>query len=268
MGTPLIAGRDFDGRDAPSSPEVAIVNEEFCSKFLGKANPLGKQFRVLAGPGEDQHVYQIIGLAKNSKYQSLRDEFQPLVFVAETQNKEPGLGTNIIVRSTAPVGLLMSEVRKTVLHQNAGISLQFQIFKTQIRDSLLRERLMATLSGFFGFLAAILATVGLYGVVSYMVARRRNEIGIRIALGANRTKIIHLVVKEAAILLLAGLFIGTALAVATAQTASALLYGLRPTDPASITFAISLLAIVALAASFLPALRASRVEPVVALREE
>jgi putative ABC transport system permease protein len=268
MGTPLLAGRDFDDRDTASSPEVAIVNQEFCNRFLGRANPLGKQFRVLAGPGEAQHLYQIVGLVKNSKYQSLRDNFEPLVFVAETQDKEPGLGTNIIIRSTAPLGSLMSALRKTILHENAGISLQFQIFKTQVRESLLRERLMATLSGFFGFLAAVLATVGLYGVISYMVARRRNEIGIRIALGANRTNIMKIVVKEAGILLAAGLVIGTALAIVTAQTASSLLYGLRPTDPASIAFAIALLAAVALVASFLPALRASRVEPMVALREE
>lgn len=268
MGTPLLAGRDFDDRDTASSPEVAIVNQEFCNKFLGRANPLGKQFRVLAGPGEVQHVYQIVGVVKNSKYQSLRDNFEPLVFVADVQDKEPGLGTNMIVRSTAPLGSLMSALRKTILHENAGISLQFQVFKTQVRESLLRERLMATLSGFFGFLAAVLATVGLYGVISYMVARRRNEIGIRIALGANRTNIMNLVVKEAGLLLAAGLVIGTALAIVTAQTASSLLYGLRPTDPESIAFAIALLAAVALVASFLPAVRASRVEPMVALREE
>ncbi|MGA8029494.1 MAG: ABC transporter permease [Bryobacteraceae bacterium] len=268
MGTPLLAGRDFDRRDVLSSPEVAIVNEQFCKKFLGGANPLGRQFRILAGPGEPQHIYQIVGLVKNSKYQSLRDDFQPVVFVAATQNNEPGLGTNLIVRSRAPLGALMSAVKKTVLHENRGISLQFQVFKTQIRESLLRERLMATLSGFFGALAALLATVGLYGVVSYMVARRRNEIGIRMALGANRTNILKLVMREAGLLLAAGLVAGTALATAIARTASSLLYGLKPTDPASIAFGVVLLGLIALAASFLPALRASRVEPMAALREE
>jgi putative ABC transport system permease protein len=268
MGTPLIAGRDFDDRDTTSSPEVAIVNEQFCNKYLGGKNPLGKQFRILAGSGEAQHVYQIVGLVRNSKYQSLRDNFQPLVFVAETQNKEPGFGINFVVRSSAPLGSLMPAVEQAVLRMNGGISLEFQVFKTQVRESLLRERLMATLSGFFGFLAGVLATVGLYGVIAYMVARRRNEIGIRIALGADRRRIMNLVVKEAGILLAAGLVIGTALAAATARTASSLLYGLRPTDPATIGFAITLLVIVALAASFVPALRASRVEPIEALREE
>jgi predicted permease len=268
MGTPLLAGRDFDERDTAASPEVAIVNEKFCSKFLGKESPLGKQFRVLAGPGEPQHVYQIVGLVKNSKYQSLRDDFEPIAFVAATQDKEPGLGTNLLVRSTVPLGSLMPALRKTILRQNGGISFEFQVFQTQVRDSLLRERLMATLSGFFGFLAAALATVGLYGVISYMVARRRGEIGIRIALGANRSEIVRLVIREATLLLVAGLVIGAALAAGTAQTASSLLYGLRPTDPLTMALATVVLVCVALAASLVPALRAARVEPMVALREE
>jgi predicted permease len=268
MGTPLIAGRDFDDHDTTSSPEVAIVNEEFSRKFLGGANPLGRQFRILSGPGEPQHVYQIVGLVKNSKYGKLRDASTPIVFVAATQDKEPGFGPNFIVRSTAPLGSLMSAIKKTVLSENAGISLQFQGYKAQIRESLLRERLMATLSGFFGLVAAVLATVGLYGVISYMVARRRNEIGIRIALGANRAEVMRLVIREAVLLLAAGLIVGTALATAMAQTASSLLYGLRPADPLSIALAICLLAAVAFAASLLPAFRAARVEPMVALREE
>ncbi|MBV8807364.1 MAG: FtsX-like permease family protein, partial [Acidobacteriaceae bacterium] len=268
MGTPLIAGRDFDDRDTTASPEVAIVNEKFCSKFLGNQNPLGKQFRILTGPGEPQHLYQIVGLVKNSKYQSLRDDFEPIVFVAASQNKEAELWTNLVVRSATPLGSLMAALRRTILQQNGEISFEFHVFQTQLRDSLLRERLMATLSGFFGFLAAALATVGLYGVISYMVARRRSEIGIRIALGANRSGVVRLVIKEAILLLAAGLIIGAAVAAASAQTASSLLYGLRPTDPMTMVLAAIALACIALAASFVPALRAARLEPMAALREE
>jgi putative ABC transport system permease protein len=268
MGTSLLAGRDFDDRDTPSAPEVAIVNQEFSRKFLGRGNPIGRSFRVLVGPGEPQHVCQIVGLVKNSKYQSLREDFKPLAFVAESQNKEPGLGVTFMVRSALPLGSLMTAVKKTVLDENSEISLRFQVFTTQVQDSLLRERLMATLSGFFGFLAVTLATVGLYGVISYMVARRRNEIGIRIALGANRGNVLSLVLREAGLLLAAGLVIGIGLALAVGRAASSMLFGLQPSDPMTIGASVAGLAVVAIAASLLPAMRAARVEPMVALREE
>lgn len=268
MGTPLIAGRDFDDRDTTSSQEVAIVNEEFSRKFLGGKNPLGVAFRILTGPGEEPHVYQIVGLVKNSKYASLRDDFQPIAFVAMTQDKAPGLGLNLVVRSHEAIGSLTAALRRTMRQENSGISFEFRVFKMQVQDSLLRERLMAMLSGFFGLLAAALATVGLYGVISYMVARRRSEIGIRVALGATRYQVMKLVMREASLLLAAGLIIGALLAAATAQTTSSLLYGLRPTDPATMALAVIALACIALAASFLPALRAARLEPMDTLREE
>jgi len=133
---------------------------------------------------------------------------------------------------------------------------------------LLRERLMATLSGFFGGLAALLATIGLYGVMSYMVARRRSEIGIRMALGADRRDVVRMVMREAGVLLIAGVLVGTALAIAAARTAATLLFGLRPGDPATLAIAAGGLGLVAMLASYLPALRASRLEPTEALREE
>jgi putative ABC transport system permease protein len=268
MGTPLIAGRDFDDHDTPSSPEVAIVNQEFSNKFLAGASPIGKQFRVLVGPGEPEHIYQVIGLVKNSKYQNLREKFKPLVYVDEGQEKEPGSGTHLVVRSDLPVAALLQRLKSTIHNQNAGILIQFQGFKAQVQESLLRERLMATLSGFFGLLAGVLATVGLYGVISYMVAKRRNEIGIRIALGADRSSVIRLILGEAALLVGVGLIVGTALAIAAARTATSLLYGLQPGDPFIVGAADTLLAAVALIASLLPALRASRLEPMAALREE
>lgn len=268
MGTPLIAGRDFDDRDTTSSPEVAVVNEQFSRKFLGGKNPIGVAFRILTGPGEPEHVYQIVGMVRNSKYRSLRDDFQPIAFVAATQDKEPGTGTSLVVRSREPIGALTAALRRTIRQENGEISFEFVSFPVQIQDSLLRERLMAMLSSFFGFLAAALATVGLYGVISYMVARRRSEIGIRVALGANRSEIIKLVMREASLLLIVGLIIGAALAVATAQTTSSLLYGLRPTDPVTMLLAVLTLAFIALVASFVPAVRAARLEPMQTLREE
>jgi putative ABC transport system permease protein len=268
MGTPLLAGRDFDERDTPNSPAVAIVNQEFSNKFYHGENPIGKGFRIEASPGEPQPLYQIVGLVKDSKYQSLREKFKPIAYVAASQDKEPGLGTNILVRSTVPLGSLLASVRRTVLEENPEISLEFRVFSSQLRDSLLRERLMATLAGFFGFLAVVLATIGLYGVISYMVARRRSEIGIRMALGANRGDVLALVLREAGMLLAAGLVIGTGLAIAAGRITTSMLFGLKPTDPLTIGLSIALLGVVAMIASFLPAMRAARLEPMLALREE
>jgi putative ABC transport system permease protein len=268
IGTPLLAGRDFDERDTSNSPAVAIVNQEFSKKFYHSENPIGKGFRIEARPGEPQPLYQIVGLVKDSKYQSLREDFKPIAYVAAGQDKEPGLGTHILVRSTASLGSLLASVRRTVLDENPEISLDFRVFSSQLRDSLLRERLMATLSGFFGFLAVVLATIGLYGVISYMVARRRSEIGIRMALGANRGDVLALVLREAGILLAAGLVIGTGLAIAVGRITTSMLFGLKPTDPVTIGLSVGLLAVVAMVASFLPAMRAAKLEPMLALREE
>jgi predicted permease len=268
LGTPILAGRDFDQHDTVSSPEVAMVTQEFSHKFLNGANPIGRQIRLLVGPGEPEHQYQIVGLVKNSKYQSLREDFQPLVYLAESQAKEPNSRLNILVRSRVAAGALTTALSQAAAKTDPGLSIAFQAFKTQVQDSLLRDRLMATLSAFFGFLAATLATVGLYGVISYMVARRRGEIGIRMALGATRGVVMRLILKEAVVLLIAGLVVGTALAVLASKAAETLLFGLRPTDPSTMASAVILLALVAIFASFVPAHRAARTEPMAALREE
>jgi predicted permease len=268
MDTALVGGRDFNQHDTTAAPEVAIVNQEFCRKFLAGANPLGKQVRIMTGPGEDEHQYQIVGLVKNAKYVSLREDTKPVVFVAENQRKEPGQGTEILVRSRMSFGALSAGLKVAAEKADPEMSIEFLPFQTQVRDSLLRDRLMATLSSFFGLLAAALAVVGLYGVISYMVARRRGEIGIRIALGATRGGVMRLIFAEAGWLLAAGLAIGTILALTSGKAAESLLFGLKPTDPQTILVAVLLLAAVALLASLIPALRAARTEPLAALREE
>ena len=151
---------------------------------------------------------------------------------------------------------------------NPAIIVQYQTMASQVKNSLLRERLMATLSGFFGALAALIAMMGLYGVMSYSVMRRRNEIGIRMALGADRREVVRMVMREAVTLLVVGLAVGVASALAAARTASAMLFGLQPHDPATLIAAAAALAAIALGASYIPALRASRLEPTMALREE
>jgi putative ABC transport system permease protein len=263
----LLAGRDFDQRDTLTSPKVAVVNETFARRFFDGANPLGKRFVIGPGSGNPP-VYEIIGLVNDMKYRRMREDFRPTAFVAEAQDRDPITFSRFIIRSNLSSGALITSVKQAILESSPEVSLSFRIFKTQIRDGLMRERLMATLSGFFGLLAVLLAMVGLYGVLSYTVAQRRNEIGVRMALGANRFRIFKLIMGEAGALLLIGLGLGGVLAVLAARSASAMLYGLEPGDPLTIGLAILLLGAVGLFASYLPARRAAGQDPMSALREE
>lgn len=268
MGTPLIAGRDFNDGDTLSSPQVAIVNELFASRFFGGANPVGRTFHRETEAGKPEPLFQIVGLVKNTKYYQLREDFLPIGFFPIAQNDDPGAGATFVLRTTGSVGEVMRNVKAAVAEVSPAIGIEFRLMSKQLQESLLRERLMATLSGGFGLLAGLLATLGLYGVISYMVARRRKEIGVRIALGADRGRVIRLVLREAGLLLVVGLGVGAVLAFWAGRTASTLLFGLQPHDPATLIAAMSLLAVVALASSYLPARRAAAVEPMVALRDE
>ncbi len=268
MAIPLLGGRDFDSHDAYESPRVAIVNEAFARRLGIAENPVGRRFRREATPFEPERVFEIVGLVKNSKYRDLREDFTPIAFLAATQIATPEPYLNILIRSNVPIDGLVQTVNRTLSEANPQIVFNFRVFKTQVRESLLRERLMAMLSGFFGFLAALLATIGLYGVMAYLVVRRTNEIGIRMALGADPGSIARMILREAALLLVIGLAVGTVLSLAAAQAAGAMLFGLKPHDPLTMVMAAILLAAAATAASYLPARRASRVEPVVALRYE
>jgi putative ABC transport system permease protein len=209
-----------------------------------------------------------VGVVADSKYRDIREDFFPVAYVASQQDKKPDTNLPIVLRSSLTLDALTSSVERSVAEVNPAIGIQFSVMKTQVRDTLQRERLMASLSGFFGFLAAILATIGLYGVISYMVVRRRNEIGIRMALGADRRNVLALVMREAAALLAVGLVIGAGLSLLATRSASALLFGLKPHDPMTMAMAAISLAAVAAAASYLPAFRAARIHPTEALREE
>jgi len=268
MGTPLLAGRDFDSRDNLNAPPVAIVNQAFAQKFFPGSNPLGKTFRAGDSPDQPHPLTEIIGLVKNTKYDDLRKDFPPIFYSPAAQDREPDPDATMLVRSTLSVGSLMEEIKTAVAQANPAIDLQFKVFADQIREGLLRERLLAMLSEFFGFLAGLLATVGLYGVISYMVARRTSEIGIRMALGANRRDIVAMVMGEAGTLLAVGLAVGALLSLFAARAAAALLYGLKPDDPLTLVASAAILAAAAAAASFLPAQRAARLDPMIALREE
>jgi putative ABC transport system permease protein len=265
METPLLAGRDFKETDTPKAPRVAIVNETFARKYFSSASPVGKQFH---DTGKPDQTYQIVGLVKDTKYYELREDPVAIVFVSFTQANGPDENSTLMIRSDEPLLPLISSIKRAANDMNPSLVLNFSVLKTQIREGLLRERLMATLSGFFGVLATVLAMVGLYGVISYMVIRRRNEIGVRMALGANRSNILLMVLREAAILLGIGLVVGTGLALVAGSAAASMLYGLKARDPLTLGAAIGGMTVVALVASLLPAQRAATVHPMAALREE
>jgi putative ABC transport system permease protein len=268
LETPLLAGRDFDNHDVAGGVQVAIVNEAFAKTYYGGANPVGKTFGLEGDKGQPDHLFEVVGMVKNTKYVELRNDWEPIGFFPDAQDQGPNQYANVVVRSDLPLAALVAAIKRTVAEVSPDIDVEFHPFKTQILDGLLRERLMATLSGFFGGLAALLAVIGLYGVISYMVARRTNEIGIRMALGADGGGIVRLILREALLLLGIGLVVGVGLSLAAARTASSMLFGLKPYDPPTMIFAISALALVAVAASYIPARRAAGVDPMVALREE
>ena len=268
LGTSMLAGRDFNDHDTPTSPIVAVVNEAYVSKFTNGNSPLGRVLRVSVGPGERAPSYEIVGVVKNTKYSDIREEFRPIAFVAERQTDKPDQFSNVFIRSSVAFRPLVSAVKGTLAGISPDIGIDFRVFKTELWNSLLRDRLMATLAGFFGALAVLLATIGLYGVMSYMVVRRTNEIGIRMALGADRPEVVRMMLREAGIFLGVGVGIGTVLALAAGKAAASLLFNLRPYDPPTLAVAIGALALVGLAASLVPALRAARMDPVTALRDE
>jgi predicted permease len=268
MGSPLLAGRDFNDGDTASSPLVAVVTEAFSRRFFGGANPVGRSFLVPASNDFPDRTYQIVGFAKDAKYVDLREEFTPIAFVPTAQDPEPRLDVRVAIRSELPAGEVIGAVKRVAAEKAPAAVIDFREFGTIVREGLLRERLMAILSGFFGALAALLAMIGLYGVISYLVVRRRNEIGVRIALGASRRDILSMVLREAAMLLAIGVVVGAVLSVAAATTARGFLYKLSPGDPWTLAGGAALLAIVAGIASLLPARRAAALDPMEALRVE
>jgi len=268
MGTSFVAGRDFDEHDNLAAPKVAIVNEEFARQIFHGENPVGRSFRREESADKPDSSFLIVGLVRNTKYYELREDFRPIAFVPADQDEDPGPGGTFVMRTQAPLGEFYHAAEEAIADIHPGLGIDFAVLTTQIKESLMRDRLMAALAGGFGLLAALLAVLGLYGVIAYMVARRRNEIGVRIALGASRGQVIGLVLKEAVLLLAIGLTVGAALAAWAGQAAASLVYGLKPQDPLTLGAAVALLAMVALFASYGPARRASRLQPMDALRDE
>jgi putative ABC transport system permease protein len=268
LHVPLLAGRDFGESDTVNSPPAAIVNEAFARQLLGGGGAVGRTFGTRQDGGKPEKIYRVVGLAGNTKYLDVREEYAPIAYVAESQEPSAGSDSTILIRSNEETASLISALKDVAARTSPEIVLNFSVMQTSIREHLGRERMMAALSGFYGGLAALLAMVGLYGIMSYSVARRRIEIGIRMALGANRGRILLMILREALAMLGLGLVAGTILVIAAGRAVQSMLFGLRPTDPLTLGMAMMGMMVVALTASFIPAQRAAAMQPMQTLRDE
>lgn len=263
----LLAGRSFDGRDRLGSPDVAVVNQAFARRHFQNASPVGRVFEMDEGPGRPRKVFNIVGLVTDTKYLELREDWKPIAYFAASQETHALPTVQMAVRSEMPGAGLTPLLTRAVVAGAPGATVAYSTIARNISLSLATERLMATLSGFFGVLALVIATIGLYGVMSYTVTRRRAEIGIRIVLGAAPRNVVRMVLGESAVLLALGVAAGLLTAVVASRWASSLLFGLSAWDPFSFGIAASILTIVCLLAAWLPARQAARLEPTATLRD-
>jgi predicted permease len=264
MGMPLLLGREFAQRDIATSPKVAVINESLSRQFF-VGSPIGKRFGI-GGP-EKANDIEVIGVVKDAKYGDLTEKPTPMAFYPYSQSVQY-LG-NLEVAVSGNPGPIVAGVRQAIKEVNSRLPVvAVSTMKEQIDRSLVQQTLTAMLSAFFGVLALLLASIGLFGVMSYAAARRTNEIGVRMALGASRANVLWLVMREGMIPVIIGIVVGLPAALALAHLASSLLFGLTPNDPSTIALAIGVLLAVATVAGYLPARRAARLDPMAALRYE
>jgi predicted permease len=268
LRTPLLAGREFDTRDTPASPLAVIVNETFVERVFQGAAPIGRTVRLEVGVDQPGPVSHIVGLVRDTKYSSLREPFRPIVYLADSQAQTPGTFVQALIRTPLPLEQIKPAVKDAIEAANADAAFHYHDFQEQVRYSIRQDRLLATLCGFFALLGGVLAAIGVYGLVAYSVAQRRSEIGLRVALGATRRAIVALVLSETAGAMLIGIGTGLVLALLAGRLAGALLFGLQSSDPVTLAGAVLVLVAAGLIAGGLPAGRAARIDPLIALRQD
>ena len=270
MGVPLLAGRGVDDRDTSTSRRVAVVNEMFVRQFLGGVSPIGRVLRTGAEPNFPATDYEIVGVVADTKYNDLRGESYPIAFAPAGQYPRLGPWANLMIHADTPPAATMAAIKQAIARTFPGSVLQQAVFGDRVREGMVRERVVAMLAGFFGALATVLAMIGLYGLIAYLVARRRNEIGVRLALGARPGQVVAMVARDAGRLLVIGLGAGVILALVAGRAASStsLLFNLTPYDPATLIGACLLLGGIAGAACLIPARRAASGDALLALRQE
>jgi predicted permease len=262
VSTPVVSGRDFEPRDNETAPQVVIVSESLANSAFPNQNPIGHRLGAAT----------IVGVVKDSLYSGARDQPRPLLYhplFQQGRDQEYRWGFVSFELRYGSLSNLLDEVRREVASVDANLPVfRAKTLVAQTEESLMEERLLATVSGFFGVLALLLACIGLYGLMAYAVARRTAEIGIRLALGARRDHIMWLVLRETLWLALAGIAAGVPLALWAVRYAKSVLFGISTADPLTIAVTVAILLSVATLAGYLPARRALRVDPMVALRYE
>jgi putative ABC transport system permease protein len=268
FGTSLLAGRDFDEGDRVGAPRAMIVNRAFVTKYFGTENPLGRQMREVPFPYGDPAPIEIVGVVQDAVYGSPQEGAPPTMYWPIAQRKQqPGWQTLVVRATAASPASLTRSVEAAVMRVNPNLALAAHPFADQLNDALARERLIASISGFFGALALLLAAIGLYGVTSYAVTRRHVELGIRMALGSTPAGVVRLVLGRVALLVGGGVVVGAAVSWWLGKLVASLLYELSPRDVTTTVGAIVLLVAVGGFAGWLPAARAARIDPARVLRD-
>jgi predicted permease len=265
MGIPIVNGRAFAARDDATAPKVVIINEAAARKYFPNANPVGQRF---GSSIENSGQLEVVGVLRDVKYSSLRDEAPPTMYVPYMQTRVGSPVFEVRTAGGASAGV-MGSIREATRQIDPNLPLtdvSTQI--EQVERRFAQEKLFAQAYTLFGGLALLLASIGLFGLMSYSVSRRTNEIGIRMALGAQRNDVLRLVMRESMVLVVVGVVIGLAIAIGASQLVATLLFGLPPRDPLSIVAAVGIMVVVSALAGYLPARRASRVDPMVALHYE
>jgi predicted permease len=264
MGIGIVAGRGFTDRDGPTAPKVVLINQTAARALYPGENPVG---RHLGESIEDKRDYEIVGVLRDTKYSSIRDAVPPTMYTCSRQGTQSGMA--FVIRTAADPNALSDAVRTTVRQMDATLPLSsFTTQEDQLEQRFAQERLFATAYSLFGGLALLLACIGLFGLMSYNVARRTNEIGIRMALGAQRSTVVRMVLLESLALVAIGVAVGLGSAGAAGHLVKTVLYGLTPTDAATFVTAVTVVVAVSILAGYLPARRASRVDPMIALHRQ
>jgi predicted permease len=267
IGMTLLAGRTFTTHDNESAPLVAVVNESFARRFFPQHNPIGKRFSLGRLPNPEP-AKEIVGVVKDAKYNDLREDAREMVYAPLLQTPVAP-ARSIQIRAIGAPQALVSQAREVLREADANIVVtDVKTLTEQVDRTLVREQLLATLSGFFGGCALLLASIGLYSVLAFQVVQRTREVGVRIALGSGRANVIWLVARDALLLVVLGVVVGVPAALATSRSVDKLLFGLTAADPLTLTLAVIVLLGVAGLASYLPARRAASVDPIVVLRSE